>query len=80
MHLLCVGTFCFFWFNSFFHSFPISFDILTASAVAPANPLLVNPDAYNPAFPFQLLGNGVFGNPFSPKNSFSCSTQKSNSD
>ena len=50
--------------------------ILIASSEAPDNPLLVNPAAYNPAFPFHPLGNGAFGNPFFEKNSLSYTHKK----
>lgn len=49
----------------------ISCAILIASAEAPDSPLLVKPTAYSPDFPFQLFGNGAFGNPFLEKNSLS---------
>lgn len=56
----------------------ISCAILIASAEAPDSPLLVKPTAYSPDFPFQLFGNGAFGNPFLEKNSLSYIKKKQN--
>lgn len=50
---------------------PMSSATLMASSDAPDRPLLVNPAAYSPAFPFHPFGNGAFGNPFLEKNSLS---------
>lgn len=49
-----------------------------ASEEAPDSPLLVNPTAYSPEFPFHPLGKCDFGNPFLEKNSFSCQKWNTN--